>query len=69
MAPLKFCMLCKWYVLIILRWENQFCRVTNSEEVACKGEGSKELVHSDDIKASSEKTDVNGPGRYIYIFF
>ncbi|XP_039835739.1 uncharacterized protein LOC120696801 isoform X9 [Panicum virgatum] len=35
--------------------------VTNSEEVACKGEGSKELVHSDDIKASSEKTDVNGP--------
>ena len=56
-------------MLIILRWENQFCRVTNSEEVACKGEGSKELVHSDDIKASSEKTDVNGPGRYIYIFF
>ncbi|XP_025806017.1 uncharacterized protein LOC112884714 isoform X3 [Panicum hallii] len=35
--------------------------VTNSEEVACKGEGSKKLVHSDDLKASSEKTDVNGP--------
>jgi hypothetical protein len=54
---------------IILRWKIQFFRVTNSEEVACKGEGSKKLVHSDDLKASSEKTDVNGPGRYILYFF
>jgi len=58
-------MLCKWYVLIILRWEIQFCRVINSEEGACKGEGIKEVVHSDDLKASYEETDVNGPGRYI----
>uniref|UniRef100_K3YEU3 SAP domain-containing protein n=1 Tax=Setaria italica TaxID=4555 RepID=K3YEU3_SETIT len=36
-------------------------RVTNSEEAACKGEGSKKPAHSDDLKASSGKTDVKGP--------
>ncbi|KAF8657849.1 hypothetical protein HU200_059659 [Digitaria exilis] len=34
-------------------------RGTNSEEVACKGEGSDKLVHCDDPEPSSEKTDVN----------
>jgi hypothetical protein len=48
--------------LIILIMGNSICSVTNSEEVACEGEGSKKPVHSDDRKASSEKTDVNGPG-------
>lgn len=41
---------------------NQFCRVINFEEVACEGEGSKKFVHSEELKASSEKTNVNGPG-------
>jgi hypothetical protein len=48
--------------LIILIMGNSICSVTNSEEVACEGEVSKKPVHSDDRKASSEKTDVNGPG-------
>ncbi|CAN6325926.1 unnamed protein product [Urochloa humidicola] len=39
---------------------------TNSEEVSCKGEGSKELVHSANLKASSEKQDVNGPADNAY---
>jgi hypothetical protein len=30
--------------------------------VACEGEGSKTFVHSEELKASSEKTNVNGPG-------
>lgn len=41
---------------------NQFCRVINFEEMACEGKGNKKLVHSEELKASSEKTDVNGPG-------
>ena len=41
---------------------NPICRVINPEEVACEGEGSKKLVYSEDLKASSEKTDVSGPG-------
>ncbi|CAD6268296.1 unnamed protein product [Miscanthus lutarioriparius] len=35
--------------------------VINFEEVACEGEGSKKFVHSEELKASSEKTNVNGP--------
>lgn len=41
---------------------NQFSRVINFEEMACEDEGSKKLVHSEELKASSEKTNVNGPG-------
>lgn len=52
---------------IILRWEIQFCRGTNSEEVACKGEGSDKLVHCDDPEPSSEKTDVNEQGRSFFL--
>ncbi|XP_066356443.1 uncharacterized protein [Miscanthus floridulus] len=35
--------------------------VINFEEVACEGEGSKKFVHSEELKASYEKTNVNGP--------
>ncbi|XP_066357599.1 uncharacterized protein [Miscanthus floridulus] len=35
--------------------------VINFEEVACEGEGGKKFVHSEELKASSEKTNVNGP--------
>ncbi|ONM33924.1 hypothetical protein ZEAMMB73_Zm00001d041889 [Zea mays] len=38
--------------------------VINSEEVVCEGEDSKELLHSEDCKASSEKTDVNDGNVY-----
>lgn len=48
------------YFIGFLRCKIQFCRVINSEEVVCEGEDSKELLHSEDCKASSEKTDVNG---------
>ncbi|CAN6349076.1 unnamed protein product [Urochloa humidicola] len=40
--------------------------VTNPEEVSCKGEGSKKLVHSCNLKASYEKQDVNGPADNAY---
>ncbi|XP_022683983.1 uncharacterized protein LOC101770487 isoform X2 [Setaria italica] len=45
---------------------NHIKDVTNSEEAACKGEGSKKPAHSDDLKASSGKTDVKGPGDNPY---
>ncbi|CAL4911419.1 unnamed protein product [Urochloa decumbens] len=40
--------------------------VTYSEEISCKGEGSKKLVQSGNLKSSSEKQDVNGPADNAY---
>lgn len=62
MVPPKFPCHGNGICLAILRWEIQFCRGTNSEEVACKDEGSNKPVRSDDLESSSEKTDVNGQG-------
>ncbi|XP_062203939.1 uncharacterized protein LOC133906156 isoform X2 [Phragmites australis] len=38
----------------------------NSEEVACKSEGSRKLVHSEGHSASCEKSDVNWPADNAY---
>ncbi|KAG0520208.1 hypothetical protein BDA96_08G053600 [Sorghum bicolor] len=48
-------------VLSFFSLDAKHIEVINPEEVACEGEGSKKLVYSEDLKASSEKTDVSGP--------
>lgn len=62
MLPLKVHMLWEMVCVEYFKMGNQFCRIINFEEVASEGERSKKFVHSEDFKASSEKTNVNGSG-------
>ncbi|XP_062203004.1 uncharacterized protein LOC133905272 isoform X3 [Phragmites australis] len=45
---------------------NHIKEVITSEEVVCKGEGSMKVVHSEDLNASCEKSDVNGTADNAY---